>query len=93
MYKKVYKNYLTINNQNSIMEACIFRREFMLETIALDTRTMIVRSDNETDLTEIIGFINKKDKVNNIKSFLEFAERNRVLNKEFKFSREDCYDR
>ncbi|WP_010263818.1 hypothetical protein [Treponema primitia] len=65
----------------------------MFETIALDTKTMIIRSDNETDLTEIIGFINKKDKTNNIKSFLEFAAKNRVVNKGYKFNRDDCYDR
>lgn len=65
----------------------------MFETIALDTKTMIVRSDNETDLAEIIEFITKKDKTDAINSFLKFAAKNRVVNKGFKFNREDCYEK
>ena len=65
----------------------------MFETLTLDRKTMIIKSDIETDFTEIISFINKEDKTNNMKSFLEFAAKNRVVNREFKFKREDCYDR
>ncbi|MCL1993432.1 MAG: hypothetical protein FWG66_10860 [Spirochaetes bacterium] len=64
----------------------------MLEAISLDRKTLIIRSDVETDFSEIINFVVKKDKSKEIDSFLEFAEKNRKIDKEFKFSREECYD-
>ena len=65
----------------------------MIEAISLDQRTMIIRSDVETDLSEIINFVIKKDKKNDIDSFFKFAEKNRKLDVKFKFNREECYDR
>jgi hypothetical protein len=47
----------------------------------------------ETDFSEIINFVLKKDKKKDIDSFLKFAENNRKIDKEFKFNREECYDR
>jgi predicted nucleic acid-binding protein len=53
----------------------------MLEAIALDQKTMIIRSDVETDFSEIINFVIKKDKKSDIESFLKFAEANRKVDK------------
>jgi hypothetical protein len=65
----------------------------MLEAITLDPKTMIIKSDNETDFSEIINFIIQKDKNKDIESFLRFAAQNRIVDKEFKFNRDECYDR
>jgi hypothetical protein len=65
----------------------------MLEAISLDSKTMIIKSDEETDFSEIINFIIQKDKNKEIASFLKFASQNRIVDKNFKFNREDCYDR
>jgi len=65
----------------------------MFETMTLDSRTLIIRSDNENDLPEIIDIINKKDKMDNIKSFLKFASENRIIKTDYKFNRKDCYGR
>ena len=65
----------------------------MLETITLDSRTLVIKTDNEGDLTEIIDILNKKDKINDINSFLRFAARNRIMKENYKFNREDCYGR
>ena len=65
----------------------------MLEAISLDRRTLIIRSDVETDFSEIINFVIKKDKNKDINSFLKFVEKNRKVDKKFKFNREECYDR
>ena len=65
----------------------------MYETMALDSRTIIIKSDNERELSEIIDCISRRDKEKNIKSFLQFASDNRKVINEYKFSREECYDR
>jgi len=65
----------------------------MLEAISLDAKTIIVKAENASDLTELLAFISRKDKQNNIVSFLRFAAHNRVLEKGYKFNRDDCYDR
>ena len=54
---------------------------------------MIIKSDNEEELPEIIDFINQKIKNKNIDSFLDFASKNRIRANDYKFNREDCYDR
>jgi len=64
-----------------------------LETIAIDSRTLIIKSNNEEELPEIINFINQKNKNKIIDSFLDFASRNRIKIDYYKFNREDCYDR
>jgi hypothetical protein len=56
----------------------------MLEVISLDSKTMIIRSDEETDFSEILNFIIKKDRNKDIASFLKFAAKNRIADKEFK---------
>jgi ssRNA-specific RNase YbeY (16S rRNA maturation enzyme) len=65
----------------------------MLEAISLDTRTMIIKSDEETDFSEIINFIIKKDKRKDVDSFLRFVSQNRIADDNFKFNRVECYDR
>ena len=65
----------------------------MLETITLDSRTLIIKADNEVDLPDILDTINKKYKVDNVNSFLKFASTNRVIKEMYKFTREDCYGR
>ena len=65
----------------------------MFETMTLDSRTLIIKSDNEEDLPEIIDIINKKDKMDSINSFLKFASENRITKGDYKFNREECYGR
>jgi hypothetical protein len=65
----------------------------MLEAISLDPKTMIIKSDEETDFSEIIQFIIQKHKSEDVASFLKFAAQNRIVDKDFKFSRAECYDR
>ena len=65
----------------------------MVETISLDSKTMLVKSDNESDISEIIDFIVKKSKITEMDSFLKFAEKNRIDSYNYKFNRYDCYDR
>jgi hypothetical protein len=70
-----------------------FLEVLILETMTLDSRTLIIKSDNDDDLPEIIDAINQKSKTNNINSFLEFASKNRITRNDYKFNREDCYGR
>jgi hypothetical protein len=65
----------------------------MLETISLDSKTIIVRAKKENDLSDVIGYIAQKVKRNQVNSFLKFTSAHRVLDTEFKFNREGCYDR
>jgi len=62
----------------------------MLETIALDSHTLIIKSDNEDDLSEIIGTVKQKGKKEAINSFLKFASENRIVISNYKFNREGC---
>jgi hypothetical protein len=64
----------------------------MLEAISLDPKTIIVKSDNETDLSEVIDFIAQKEKRANINSLLDFASKHRVIDRNYKFNRDDCYE-
>ena len=64
-----------------------------METMIVNSKTLIIKSDNENDLPEIINFINQKDKIKNIDSFLNFASQNRIETNNYKFNREDCYGR
>ena len=63
----------------------------MYETITIDSRTMIIKTDNEKELSEIIDFVSKKDKDDILKSFLNFAALKRKVVKYYKFNREECY--
>ena len=63
----------------------------MYETMTIDSRTMIIKTDNEKELSEIIDFVSKRDKDNNLKLLLKFASSKRKAVKNYKFNREDCY--
>ncbi|MDR3237570.1 MAG: hypothetical protein LBT84_03620 [Spirochaetia bacterium] len=63
----------------------------MYETITLDPKTLIIKSDNESELSEIIDFISKKGKEETIKELLKFASENRKIVKNYKFNREESY--
>ena len=64
-----------------------------METIAIDSKTLIIKSDNEEELPKVIDFIGQKHKSKNINSFLNFASKNRIEMSNYKFNREDCYGR
>jgi len=63
----------------------------MCETMTIDSKTMIIKTDNEKELSEIIDFVSKRDKDNSLKTFLKFASSKRKIVKNYKFNREDCY--
>ena len=65
----------------------------MYETMALDTNTIIVKADNKKELSDIINFISKKDKKKNMDALLKLASENRKIVRNYKFNREECYDR
>jgi hypothetical protein len=65
--------------------------ESMCETMTIDSKTMIIKADNEKELSEIIDFVSKRDKDNSLKTFLKFASSKRKIVKNYKFNREDCY--
>ncbi|GHV68857.1 hypothetical protein FACS1894199_16740 [Bacteroidia bacterium] len=65
----------------------------MLQTISLDPTTLIIKADNEKDLSELFAYVTKKDKQKNVTAFLKFASENRAIGGKYKFNREDCYDR
>jgi hypothetical protein len=57
----------------------------MLETMTIDSRTMIIKTDNEKELTEIIDFVSKRDKDKNLKLFLKYVSSKRKVVKNYKF--------
>ncbi|MDR0411233.1 MAG: hypothetical protein LBH75_04580 [Treponema sp.] len=65
----------------------------MYETMTLDSNTIIVKSDTKKELSDIIEFISAKDKEKNIEALLRLASENRKRVKNYKFSREECYER
>ena len=65
----------------------------MRQVVKLDSTTILIKSDSEDDLAEIIDFVSKKKRQEYINSFLKFASKNKILSKSYKFNREDCYDK
>jgi hypothetical protein len=65
----------------------------MFEAISLDPKTMIIKSDKEADISEIIKLIVQKNKNEDVLSFLKFAAQNRIADRDFRFNRDECYDR
>jgi hypothetical protein len=47
----------------------------MIETIVLDAGTVILKSDNENDLSEIINRINRESRIENMEAFLKLLLR------------------
>ena len=64
-----------------------------MEIMTIDSKTAIIKTDSENDLPIIIDIINKKNKRENIDSFLSFASKNRIEVNDYKFNREECYGR
>jgi hypothetical protein len=65
----------------------------MLESISLDSKTIILKADRENDLWEVLDYIAKKSKRSQVDAFMEFASTHKVLDAEYKFNRNSCYDR
>ncbi|MDR1215118.1 MAG: hypothetical protein LBK25_00380 [Treponema sp.] len=61
--------------------------------MALDSNTIIVKSDTKKELSDIMEFISRKGKENNMEEFLRLASENRKRVKNYKFIRWECYDR
>ena len=65
----------------------------MVEAISIDPKTVILKSDDEADMSKIINLVVQQGKSEAVSAFLKFAAQNRVIDKDFKFNREECYDR
>ena len=65
----------------------------MSQVVQLDATTILVKSENENDLAEIIDFVAAKDKLGQVRSFLDFTTKNKILNENYQFNRTECYDR
>ena len=65
----------------------------MGQVVQLDATTILIKSDNENDLAEIIDFVSQKNKIERVHSFLDFASKNKILSESYQFNREECYDR
>jgi hypothetical protein len=65
----------------------------MSQVVQLDATTILIKSDNENVLAEIIDFVSEKDKLGRVHSFLNFTSKNKILGENYQFDREECYDR
>ena len=66
----------------------------MCQTIIIDPKTIVIKSDDEDEISEILDSIGKREKKKkSIEEFLEFAAKNRNLPSDFKFNREECHER
>jgi hypothetical protein len=65
----------------------------MYETMTLDSNTIIIKSNDKQELSDIMAFVLKKDKKENMEALLRLASENRKRVKNYKFNREECYDR
>jgi hypothetical protein len=64
----------------------------MYETVMLNPKAVIITSDSEEELSEIMDLVTRKDREKNMKSFLDFAASIRKDVKDYKFNREQCYE-
>jgi len=67
----------------------------MYQTTALDSRTLLIKTEFESDLTELLSYINQKTKTKKqdlVNRFLDFAQKNYETDKNFKFNRDECYE-
>jgi predicted HAD superfamily phosphohydrolase len=62
----------------------------MYETMTLDSNTIIVKSDNKKELSDIMEFISKKGKEKSMELLLRLAAENRKRVKNYKFIRGEC---
>jgi hypothetical protein len=65
----------------------------MIQTVSLDAKTLLIKADHESDLSWIYAYLNRLDKEKNVGELLHFAAQRRVIEKDYKFERDDCYVR
>jgi len=65
----------------------------MSQVVQLDATTILIKSDNENILAEIIDFVSEKDKLGRVNAFLDFTSKNKIIGENYQFNREECYDR
>jgi len=65
----------------------------MSQVVQLDATTLLIKSDNENVLAEIIDFVSAKDKLERVRSFWDFTSKNKILGDNYQFNMEECYDR
>jgi len=72
------------------------KNNIMYQATALDSHTLLIKAEFEGDLTELLSYINQKTKMkkqNLVNQFLDFAKNNYETDKNFKFNRDECYER
>ncbi|MDR3266439.1 MAG: hypothetical protein LBT24_02600 [Tannerella sp.] len=68
----------------------------MLQTVSLDTKTLLLKAEHESDMSELLAYLNrtaKEKKENLLNRFLDFAKDNYTTDPSFKFNREEYYDK
>ena len=68
----------------------------MYRTTTLDSHTVLIKTELESDLTELLSYLNqktKKKKQDLVNQLLDFAKSNYVTDKDFEFNRDECYER
>ena len=68
----------------------------MYQATALDSHTLLIKAEVESDLTELLSYINQKTKTKKqdlVNRFLDFAKNNYETDKNFKFNRDECYEK
>jgi len=68
----------------------------MYQATTLDSRTLLIKVEFERDLTELLSYINQKTKTKKqdlVNQLLDFAKKNYETDKNFKFNRDECYER
>ena len=64
-----------------------------METILLNDKMILVKSDDERDIADVIEFIEKRGKDEAMDKLLKFAAEHRFIEKDYKFNRDELYDR
>ena len=68
----------------------------MYRTTTLDSRTLLIKTEFEDDLTELLLYINQKTKNKKqdlVNQLLDFAKKHYETDKNFKFNRDECYEK
>ncbi|MDR1222315.1 MAG: hypothetical protein LBL07_05485, partial [Tannerella sp.] len=68
------------------------RIKIMLQTVSLDARTLLIKAEHEKELSWIYDYLNTQNRKKIIEDFLDFAEKKHPVD-DFKFNRDECYDR
>jgi hypothetical protein len=65
----------------------------MLRTISLDTKTLLIKAEDENDLSWIYSYLNKQNRQKNVDDLLDFASKRRTIDSHYKFNWEECHER